>query len=215
MTKSETILTRTRSRWRLILTLVLAVPLVLFVLAECIHRIRFGDFFGYGHHVDLVQENGDLGIPGIRTLYCLRIANYTLSPITFEAIQMPRGIFDGDVIYHERIERYDDKTASWLTIKDSVSLMSGPTWAEPNKVVLVSPGRSIYGSCNAVGALEAFRKGDTARLVAFTSYSKPEGAAGQLTFYSPAFTVRDEPINNTQKPDSHATTAGTAKAATR
>jgi hypothetical protein len=44
----------TWSKRRFILAGLLLTPLLLIVFWECGHYARFGDFFSYGYHVDLV-----------------------------------------------------------------------------------------------------------------------------------------------------------------
>jgi len=181
------------SRSRVALTSVVVVILAFFALAELVHLVRFGHFVRYGYDVDLVTENGDLGIPGVRTSYCLRVTNYTFSPLSIEGLQLPPGITDGEILYHTRIEKYDKRATSWLAVMDSVAV-NGASLANPNTIKRVLPGHSVYpDGCDAVAALDGIQKGDTVRVVAFTSYAKPEGAPGQLAFYSPAFTVKEEP----------------------
>jgi hypothetical protein len=49
---------------------------------EIRHRATFGHFVGYGVHADIRERSGDIGIPGIRTLYAARVSNYTLFPLS-------------------------------------------------------------------------------------------------------------------------------------
>lgn len=80
---------------RSILGLLVLAAFLCVALWECGHRIKFGDFFTYGYHVDLVEDHSDIGAPRLNTAYCLRVTNYTFSPLKFEVIQTPNfGIFD-------------------------------------------------------------------------------------------------------------------------
>lgn len=79
-----------KGRYRVFQLLVLA-PFVLFVLWECGHYARFGDFFSYGYHADLVVDNSDIDVPRLHTSYCLRVSNYTVHRLRFETIRMPPG----------------------------------------------------------------------------------------------------------------------------
>jgi hypothetical protein len=74
----------------LLLAALVIAPFVLIILWECGHYARFGHFFRYGYHVDLVLDHSDIAVPGVNTFYCLRVTNYTLRSLQFEGIQLPR-----------------------------------------------------------------------------------------------------------------------------
>lgn len=188
-----------RHRGRLFLLFLLSLFLIL-ILWEFGHRVRFGDFFSYGYHVDLILDKSDIGVPRLHPAHCLRVTNYTVSALKFEAIQTPQwGITDGAVLFHDRIEKWDGQIHSWQTVRDSVADAEA-SLRVPNATKNVWPGRSIYATgCYEMATVEGIHSGNVVRLVAFTSYSKPPGAVGQLAFHSPAFTVQDESAKNPQK----------------
>jgi|SRR5215472_5721469 len=189
----------TRSKRRFILAALLLAPLLFIVFWECGHYARFGDFFTYGYHVDLVLDHSDIGAPEIRAFHCLRVTNYTFHTLKFEAIQLPPGITDSEILYHDGAEKWDEQSHSWSKVYDSAD---DPSWNQPNITKRVTFGRSIYPTaCTAIQGLKGIKEKDTVRLVAFTSYSKSPSAPCQLAFYSPAFTVQ-ESSRNTQKSDS-------------
>jgi hypothetical protein len=202
-----------RPRWRFLLGTVVIAPLALVILWECAHYVRFGDFFKYGYHADLVLDHSDIGVPDLHTFYCLRVTNYTLHPLQFEGIQLPRGITDGEILYHTRVEKWNEQTDAWLPVYDSAEAKD-PSPKAPNTIKSIAPGGSIYPtSCRTVLGYEGVHVGDRLRLVSFTSYSKPQGARGQLAFYSSAFIVRAESQKNVHKPAS-GPTAGLPDTAT-
>ena len=176
-----------------ILGLLLLAPFFCIVVWECGHRVRFGDFFTYGYHTDLVEDHSDIGVPRLRTAYCLRVTNYTFSPLKFEAIQTPDfGVFDGQVVFHDGIEKWDKETRSWQTVGDSLKA-DEPRLGKPNTTKNVWPGRSIYPTgCYEIAGIEGIHKGDTVRIVAFTSFSEGKGTPGQIALYSPTFTVKEQ-----------------------
>jgi hypothetical protein len=79
----------TRTPWRIRLALLVLTPLALIIFWECGHFARFGDFFAYGYNADLVLDHSNIGVPRVLSAYCLRLANYTLSPLKFGLIQTP------------------------------------------------------------------------------------------------------------------------------
>jgi len=186
-------------RWRLLLLVIVIVPFLLFVLWECGHYARFGDFFTYGYHTDLVEDHSDIGVPRIHAAYCLRLTNYTVHPLQFEAIQLPGGYVGGGILYHHRLEKWNEQTHSWSIVIDSAEAGTPPL-RHANTIKSVLPGRSIYlTGCYEIATIESIHRGDTVRLVAFTSYSKPAGAPGQLVFYSVAFVINETSVEDQRK----------------
>jgi hypothetical protein len=182
-----------RSRWRFLLAVLVIAPFALIILWECGHYARFGNFFRYGYHVDLVLDHSDIGVPDLHNFYCLRVTNYTLHSLQFEGIQLPRGITDGEILYRTKVEKWSEQPHTWFPVYDSAEARD-PSLRDPNTIKSVAPGRSIYPtSCRAVLGYEGVHAGDRLRLISFTSYSKPQGAPGQLAFYSPAFTIEEKP----------------------
>jgi hypothetical protein len=181
------------SRRRSILAALLLAPFLGTAIWECGHRIKFGDFFSYGYHTDLVENHSDIGVPRLYTSYCLRVTNFTLFSIKFEGHQWPSGTTDSEISYHDRLEKWNQQSHSWSTVFE-FGEGSDPSAGHANTVTTVSPGRSIYPSgCYEVATVEGIHTGDTLRLAAFTSYSKPEGGPGQRAFYSLAFVVNKNP----------------------
>jgi hypothetical protein len=196
-----------RSR-RPILAALLLAPFLCITLWELGHRIKFGDFFGYGYHADLVEDHSNIGVPRLHTSHCLRVTNYTLSSLKFEGHQWPMGgTTDGGITYHDRIERWNQESHSWSTISDFGD-GTDPSAGHANIVRNVRPGQSIHPTgCYELATVEGIHKGDVVRLVAFTSYSTSSRVPGQLAFYSPPFTVNEESPKNAQKSASGATAA--------
>jgi hypothetical protein len=188
-----------RPRWRFLLAVLVIAPFVLILLWECGHYARFGHFFRYGYHVDLVLDHSDIAVPGVYTFYCLRVTNYTLRSLQFEGIQLPWGITDGEILYHTKVEKWNEQTHTWFPVYDSAEV-SDPSLKDPNTIKSVAPGRSIDPtSCRAVVGYEGVRTGDRIRLVSFTSYSKLQDDPGQLVFYSPAFVINEKSVGDEHK----------------
>src|SRR6266851_77316 len=150
----------TRPRWRSILFALLLAPFLCVVLWECGHRIRFGDFFSYGYHTDLVEDHSDIGVPRLHTAYCLRVTNYTFFSLRFEGHQWPLGgTMDGGISFHDRLEKWDQQSHSWSAIFDHGD-GGTPSAVHANTVIVVHPGRSIHPSgCYEVTTVEGINKG--------------------------------------------------------
>ena len=74
--------------------------------SELWHHHRYGDFFGYGPHIDIISANLDLG-SGVQEMFAAKLTNYGLLPISFDRVPDSGYIHwacDG-FIYHARIER--------------------------------------------------------------------------------------------------------------
>jgi hypothetical protein len=190
--EEKTISSPTWSRRRLILVMLVS-PFLSISVWECMHRLGFGDFFSYGYHVDLVEDRSDVGVPRQQKAYCLRVGNYSLFPLKFEAIQTPNwGIFDREAIFHDQIEKWDDRSQRWVPVGDSSA--DPARSVKPNSTKTVWPGQAIYPSgCYELASVDGINDGDIVRLAAFTLYLQPPGALGQRGFYSPPLTIRKSP----------------------
>jgi hypothetical protein len=173
----------------------LVSPFLSISVWECSHHIGFGDFFDYGHHVDLVEDPSDLGVPRQEKTYCLRVGNYTLFPLKFEAIQTPElGTLDGQAIFHDEIEKWSGQTRRWVRVGDSSTFPDPARSVRPNSTKTVWPGQSIYPTgCYELASVDGINDGDMVRLAAFTLYLQPPGSPGQKGFYSPPLTIRKSP----------------------
>jgi hypothetical protein len=182
------------SMGRLTHRLLVVVPLSLVVALSV-------GVMSYGVHVDIMRTTTDVGIPGVTTSYAVKLRNHTVLPITFEGVQMPGGYPSSGVWYHYRVERWDARTKTWSTVAEI-----NPTMLGNNPVVTkrVWPGGTLYPvTWEVTAARDAFKKGDRARFVIFSSL-KAADASGQKTIYSPAFQIEEEPSrrhSNTQSGD--------------
>jgi len=179
------------STWsgRRIILSILLLPIMFLIAWECVHFLRFGDFFTYGYHVDLVEDHSDIGVPRSETAYRLRITNYTFTPLKFEGHRWPEGTMDGAITYHDRLEKWDQQSSSWRTIFDH-----GHSAKDVNTEKALWFGQSIYPSGSyEVATVEGIHPGDTIRIVAFTSFSNSKAGGNQHVFYSQPFKVRDRP----------------------
>lgn len=172
----------------------LGVLLLSFVLVlEAWHVTIFRHAFGYGLHADLVQREADIGIPGIRTLYVVRIFNYGLLPRDFEGVQLPGGYIGSGVVYRSEIERWNEQTRAW----EKVVQPDPSDWkAFPRTRTRIWPGRSIYAAgWQAVAAVNGIKKGDVLRLTVFRGFDRPIAGEQESAVNSPAFKVEEQRIS--------------------
>jgi hypothetical protein len=169
---------------------IVAVSLILGL--EAWHFALFHHPFFYGLHADLIQREADFGIPGVKTVYVVRIFDYTLLPQDFEGVQLPGGYIGSAVSYRDRIEKWNEEVRRWDAVRETDAL----DWkAFPRTTTKIWPGRSIYAAgWQAVGAIDGIKKGDTVRLVIFRTFSRAGTGEQESAIYSPAFKVMDERI---------------------
>jgi len=168
--------------------------LILLTLFGCAlelrHRSKYGHFAAYGIHTDVVSENHDLGIPGVQTVYCMVLTNLTFFPAKFEAIKLPGGFIGSGYKYHDQLQKWDQKSGSWVTVMDTVAVSAGSGWDRPNITRTIWPGQSIYPiGWDAIAATEGVTSGDTVRIAVFNTF-RPVAALPETPAYSPVFIVR-------------------------
>jgi len=183
------------SRWFLF-TRLAAAFLLFMCLWEVEHYMRFRDFFSYGHHVDLVRDVSDAADRQTHTAYCLRVSNYSVFPLRFEAARLPSGITDNAVIFHDRLEKWSDESRSWTTVFDSTVGINAPQRANLTKTLL--PGQSVLSTgCYDISIIPGLTKGDVVRLVSFAAFSKSEGE-NSMVFFSPPIVVEGYKVSARQ-----------------
>jgi hypothetical protein len=185
---------------RLIVTIFALIGLLLIAQREWRYFKRFGHFASYGLHTDFWQFKRDIGVPGIRTSYCMAVSNFTVLPIGFEVVRLPGGIVGNEELSRARVEKWNDRINAWQLLVDSAapgsSILNYPKFS-----VKVWPGQSFYpAGCSALTALDGLRKGDSIRVVALTSLTKADGDPEQRLFYSPTLVLREEREGGEQLP---------------
>ena len=146
-------------KWvRLLLLIAATAAVVSVAYREFRYRNRFGHFPSYGIQADFRHVNNQLGIPGVRTSYCLMVTNFTVLPTTFEVIRLPGGIVGTGLEPRFRIEKWRERTREWLILVDSAAPdRSGLD--HPNSVVRLWPGQSFCpAGCYALAPMDGFRK---------------------------------------------------------
>ncbi len=181
---------------RPIVTISAVIVLLLVGQREWRYRERFGHFASYGLHTDFWAFQRDIGVPGIQTSYCLTVSNFTFLPIRFEVIQLPGGIVGKEELARTKIEKWNYRTNAWELLVDSAAPDSS-ILDYPKFTLRIWPGQSFHpAGCSALAALDELRKGDSIRVVALTSFTKPDGDPEQSIFYSPTLVLTEERVRS-------------------
>src|SRR5258705_10804500 len=98
------------------LVVLVSVPIV---VVEWKHYKTYGHFVSYGLHVDVLNRDVSIGIPGRTKEYWAQLTNFSLRPV-----QLTMCRTRGDTIMPPlqsgwAVQRYDDRTKSWQTIIDA------------------------------------------------------------------------------------------------
>jgi hypothetical protein len=138
---------------------------------EVHHYLKFGHFFPFGLHADMVMESADLGIPGISKTYEARLANYGLLPAEIESCDAISDAMAHETMVAYEVDRYDPQSKTWQTVAN----LSGKIFCQPYPLGIIEahaatkwlwPGQSLSTGEEATAA-RGFHKGDLARFVVF------------------------------------------------
>ena len=173
MTPLRTTFLKTRLR-HLLRNLFVMVGCALFTSAgyvEFRHWYNFGHLVSYGLHLDALNETASIAIPGQTKMYWPEISNFTLLPVRLPACKPVSDTLNPPLEYAYAIERFDEESKTWQTIVDGTKFefCFNPFNHESGLAqTYLLPGSSVQvvGGV-AVGAMEPFRKNDTARWVVF------------------------------------------------
>jgi len=154
-------------------------------LLELGHLVRFGHFFPFGLHADLVVRKADYGIDGITKAYEAKLTNYGLTSVSITVCDfiddtMSHGAFVGSTV-----EKWDHSGGTWRSIfrtEKSAFCQPYPLGLVETHVVTkhLWPGQSISTGEEATAARDVFAIGDRARFVVFAT----EGLAIPTTAFS-------------------------------
>jgi hypothetical protein len=135
------------------------------------HWYNFGHLVPYGLHVDALNEDASIAIPGQTKMYWPEISNFSLLPARLPACRPVSDTLNPPLEYPYVIQRFDEQSKSWRTIVDATKFefCFNPFNHESGlaKTYLL-PGSTVkVMSSAAVGAIEPFCKNDLARWVVF------------------------------------------------
>jgi hypothetical protein len=185
-----------RKMLRRLAFLVPSIAILSLLLAlEAWYVALFHHVASYGWHAELLQREADIGIPGIKTLYVVRVFNFTFFPQSFQGVRLPGGYIGSGVIYRSQIERWNEQSHAWDVVRED-NPSQWKTYPRANTKVWFD--RSIYaGGWQAVAAFDVLKKGDTVRMAIFQKFDQPDVTEPQVVVYSPAFKITEErtPVN--------------------
>src|SRR5688500_19003289 len=140
---------------------------------EWSHYHNYGHLVSYGLHVDPLNRDAYIGIPGQTKMYYARLSNYSFWPVNLPACDYVSDDFGKGTELPYAVQRWDRVSNSWQTTSD----MSGDGFCQVTPLSKIAadlvsrrlwPGSSVeVMEGEATGADDSFRKGDVARFVVF------------------------------------------------
>jgi hypothetical protein len=162
------------------------------------HRMCCGHFAPLGPHVDALSGPGSIGIPGQTTLYWAEVTNFGLWPLTLTACDYTTDALQRETEFAYGVQRWDPTTGTWKT----VSAPNPDSFCQPTPLgrvdtvvrpKLVWPSQTMtVMEFEALGAWDAFRKGDVARFVLFRTVAMPIDWSDAVA--SDAVRIQDEAV---------------------
>ncbi len=155
------------------------------VAIETHHRLQFGHFVGYGIHADVVESTGDIGVPGIRSLYAAQVTNYTFFPLKLVGWESRSDALGAPPAFYCRfqIQKLSSQGGQWIVLMDFK-----PTGTTQPSVV----SRQLCPICSIVPmgrlpvAADDLRVGDLVRFAVFAEFNATAPAV-----YSRPFRIRE------------------------
>lgn len=159
------------------------------VYFEFRHWYNFGHLVTYGLHVDAVNQDASIAIPGQTKMYWPEISNFSFFPVRLPACRPVSDTLNPPLDYAYAIQRFNEQSKSWQTVVNATKFefCVNPFNNESGLAyTYLLPGSSVKGmSGAAVGAMDPFRKNDLARWVVFREVFPSENwrtAAASMPF---------------------------------
>ena len=171
---------------------------ILVVGFEWAHYHTYGHLVSYGLHVDSLNRDAYIGIPGQTKMYSARLSNFTVWPVSLPACDYVSDDFGKGTEFPYAVQRWDPLSNSWQTVSDmSADGFCQMTPLSKIAAELVSrklwPGSSVdVMEGEATGADDSFRKGDLARFVVFRKLDRSGDWQNAIT--SVPFAIEDDVI---------------------
>ena len=135
------------------------------------HWYNYGHLVAYGLHVDALNEDASIAIPGQTKMYWPELSNFSLLPVRLPACRPVSDTLNPPLEYPFSIQKWDEQAKSWQTIVNATKFefCLNPFNNESRLAhTYLLPGSSVKViSGYAVGAMDEFRKNDLARWVVF------------------------------------------------
>jgi hypothetical protein len=114
-----------RRRIKQIILILAMIGLLAIVAAEVSHHRKFGHFFGYGVHADVILGNSDVGTAD--TYYAI-VWNFSFLSIKIEGCIFPSDVMGvpDSVIYRWDVQKRDTSNQRWVSLQGADTWMPGP-----------------------------------------------------------------------------------------
>ena len=116
----------------LTLAVLICIATVVLGTAEIYHHIRFGDFFGYGLHTDVILGDSDIES---NDTYFARLWNFSATPLEMEGCVEASDVggVPDSVLYRWDVQKRDSANQRWVSLHGAdtwVSTEFGGYWKE-------------------------------------------------------------------------------------
>ena len=118
---------RIRKAFLFLPIVVLLLAGVFIVVFESRHYRTYGHLVSYGLHVDPLNRDAYIGIPGQTKKYYAQILSYSFWPISLSACDYVTDAFGKGTEFPHAVQRWDAASQTWRTIAD----MSGDGYCGP------------------------------------------------------------------------------------
>jgi hypothetical protein len=184
---SLTLEMRRSGRIALIIGMISVLPISLLELG---HLVRFGHFFPFGLHADVVVRKADYGIDGVTKAYEAKLTNYGITPAWITACDFVDDVMSHGTLVRATVEKWDGSARKWENIfKGDTSAFCRPYPTGMIETHVISkrlwPGQSISTGEEATAARNVFAIGDTARFRVFAGETR--------AFPTAAFSIDEHP----------------------
>jgi hypothetical protein len=159
-------------------------------LVQLGHLARFGHFFPFGLHADVVVRRADYGIDGITKVYEAKLTNYGIGSAWITACDFIDDASSRGTLVGSQVEKWDPRTRKW----EGIFKVDKSAFCRPYPLGMVEthvitkrlwPSQSISAGEEATAARNAFAIGDKARFLVF--------AGDNLSFPTAPFSIDEHP----------------------
>ncbi len=183
-----------------VISAIMLVVALLLSAAELSHKRRFGHFFGYGPHMDVVLGDSDVAS---QDTYYARLWNLSLSSFRIQGCRLPGGYVGSGILYRWDVQKWEPSGHIWNSLRGADNWVADPFSGYSNdegcrmETTHVRPLSSrtvgwVYEDWVTTGA--------PVRFAIHTSLTTPPG--NQQILYTDTFVVRRsaENVQEIQRP---------------
>jgi hypothetical protein len=178
----------------------LSVLLVIIVLLEARHYKRWGHFFTYGVHLDVVRERDILEESNSKESgrifdYSVVLSNYTFRPLTLSGTTVESDFMGfPELRFRYEVQRWSNQTKQWETIVELDPATKPET--RPGQI-RIWPGASTTVIPSELTALrKGLSRGDSFRFVVFMNSAGGARTSSATAFYSSPVLIDYQPFQS-------------------